>query len=1041
MSTDPFVAALADLHRTQPTRAKWVVVASHRVGRTVAERLAREGTDWLNLRFVTAFSLALETAAPFLVERGLDPLPDGLGANLVMRLLMDLPEGTPAYFRPLSDQPRMGAALWNAVREMRLAGLTAADLPAAAFEDARKHGELQALMAAYERHLADRRLADTADVFREAAAHAAASPLSPSDLVIEAPGLLLPPLARAFVDALPGERTACAGPAIPGLERPRRLAATRRAEPASAGRAASSPAGHRAEPSRLAWLLDPAAAPSAAAAPRIEMFHAAGTEAEVEGVLRRILSHAPPVPLDQAEVACASPAISRLFWEKARRLDLPITVEAGIPAVCARPARALLALCDWIDSGYVAGRLRRLFQAGDLVVDLPGGRGPGLAARLLLEAQATWGRATYGQSLAALAARAEASAADDEDMDDEDRATAKGKAAQAKALGEHLRGLLALFPEPAGDGTVSLADLLRGLTIALDTHVAEATPLDQAASAALQAALDELLALGDLRRPTAEALRLVRDAVTNLSIGASRARPGHLHVSPLESAGSTGRPWTFVAGLQEGGVFPALVEDPVLLDAERAQVSPALATSHDRLAKSVHAVLSRLAVLPLSSSPGEAGVCLSCSCRDLRDGRETFPSWLMLQALRLDRGDAGQSYEDLNEALGTPETLVPPGADQALAEAGWWLAEGKAAGPAGTGAVLRAYPPLEAGRRAAEARAADAFTEFDGLVPAARDALDPRVTGKPVSATPIESLARCPFRFFLEHGLGLDVIEDDDPDRDEWLDPLQRGSALHAVYATLGREARARGSRLDPDRDLPRARELAGQTLAELRDACPPPSDLVFDRERASFVRDVELFLEFEAERPAGEPVAFEVSFGREPGDKEPLASPDPMALSLGGGQAVLVRGIIDRIQRLGDGTYEVIDYKTGSYYRDKWRGTFRGGAMLQHALYGLAAAGLLRKADPKARVSRGTYEFPSARGGGERASIPPPSRAAIVAVLADLFDVIADGAFVAGGDEFECRYCDFTRACAGSGRQAAAKIASEANASLGAYRRLKTHE
>ena len=64
MSTDPFVAQLANLCRSEPTRAKWVIVPTHAVGRTLGERLALEGADWANLRFATPFSLALDTAAP-----------------------------------------------------------------------------------------------------------------------------------------------------------------------------------------------------------------------------------------------------------------------------------------------------------------------------------------------------------------------------------------------------------------------------------------------------------------------------------------------------------------------------------------------------------------------------------------------------------------------------------------------------------------------------------------------------------------------------------------------------------------------------------------------------------------------------------------------------------------------------------------------------------------------------------------------------------------------------------------------------------------
>ena len=42
-------------------------------------------------------------------------------------------------------------------------------------------------------------------------------------------------------------------------------------------------------------------------------------------------------------------------------------------------------------------------------------------------------------------------------------------------------------------------------------------------------------------------------------------------------------------------MFPTATEDPVLLDAERAAISPALRLSTDRIDEAVYAVLARLA--------------------------------------------------------------------------------------------------------------------------------------------------------------------------------------------------------------------------------------------------------------------------------------------------------------------------------------------------------------------------------------------------------------------------------------------------------------
>src|SRR6478672_12957508 len=106
---DPFVHQLALLCREHVTRSKWVFVPSHALGRTIGDRLALEGTDWANLRFVTPLNVAVRMGAPFLVERGIDPSTEGLGPALIMRLLLDLNED-PSYFRPLGNQPGMAEA-------------------------------------------------------------------------------------------------------------------------------------------------------------------------------------------------------------------------------------------------------------------------------------------------------------------------------------------------------------------------------------------------------------------------------------------------------------------------------------------------------------------------------------------------------------------------------------------------------------------------------------------------------------------------------------------------------------------------------------------------------------------------------------------------------------------------------------------------------------------------------------------------------------------------------------------------------------------
>lgn len=289
---DPLVEHLKSLCREQPTRSKWVVVPGHNVGRTIGDRLVLEGTDWANLRFVTPLDLALRMGAPYLVERDIDPSEEQLGPALIMRLLLGLPEAH-TYFRPLAHEPRMAMALWSTIRELRAAGIRATDLHAEHFESAEKHAELQALLDAYERHLADHKLGDQATVYEEALKHLEWCPVKLEDCVTILPGVRWTPLQEQLLASLQGERMD--------------------SEPRTADRG-----------------------PRTADCGPASFFTAGGPESEVEEAFRRILASGRK--LDEVEIACASDGYATLLWEKACRYGWPVTLATGLPATLTRPA-------------------------------------------------------------------------------------------------------------------------------------------------------------------------------------------------------------------------------------------------------------------------------------------------------------------------------------------------------------------------------------------------------------------------------------------------------------------------------------------------------------------------------------------------------------------------------------------------------------------------------------------------------------------------------------------------------------------------------
>jgi hypothetical protein len=440
----------------------------------------------------------------------------------------------------------------------------------------------------------------------------------------------------------------------------------------------------------------------------------------------------------------------------------------------------VLGFCDWIETDFSAGHFRRLLQSGDVNVEEAEGFTAEQAARVLARAEAGWGRATYGLALDHLCKRYE-SRVNDPDASEADRADARKKADDTARVRRWITDLVVSIPVAGADGNVSLQSVLTGALDFLERLAARSNALDHRAAAALQEHIVELRALDAFSCALPDALRFIRERVQSLTVAPERPRPGHLYASHLSHLGYAGRPHLFVVGLEEGRVFSSSTEDAVLLDAERAAISPDLRLSSDRVDEAVHAVLSRLAV-------SGASVTFSYSCRDTREFRETFASWLMLQAYRLQQGNESLSYQDMKKALGEPKSAMPGSRDEALCASAWWLRSVASTGGCGASAVEASFANIARGRMAEQKRDGEVFTEFDGYVPQAGPALDPCAPSNVYSVTELEGAAGCPFRLFLKRGLGLRPVDDRERDRDVWLDPLSRGSELHDVYAVLLRK-------------------------------------------------------------------------------------------------------------------------------------------------------------------------------------------------------------------------------------------------------------
>jgi hypothetical protein len=166
----------------------------------------------------------------------------------------------------------------------------------------------------------------------------------------------------------------------------------------------------------------------------------------------------------------------------------------------------------------------------------------------------------------------------------------------------------------------------------------------------------------------------------------------------------------------------------------------------------------------------------------------------------------------------------------------------------------------------------------------------------------LELYVECPFRYFARHVLRLEEeIEDE-----EGLSPRERGIFVHEVFQRFferwQREGHGAVTPATLDDAHAMVRVVGDELLARL-----PAADAAIERTRlfgspvAPGLADV--VFEMEATRPVG--VVERRLEDRFDGVFEFAGARGP--------RAVPIRGIVDRIDLLADGTLRVIDYKTGS--------------------------------------------------------------------------------------------------------------------------------
>jgi ATP-dependent helicase/nuclease subunit B len=370
----------------------------------------------------------------------------------------------------------------------------------------------------------------------------------------------------------------------------------------------------------------------------------------------------------------------------------------------------------------------------------------------------------------------------------------------------------------------------------------------------------------------------------------------------------------FVCGLAEG-MFPTRVRDDSLLpDAERRATDGALPLRASRVDDDHRRLLAALA------SASRERVLLYPR-GDLRRTTERVPSRFLLQTVTALGGER-RAADDLEQLRADWYTPVPSFA---------------------AGIARLAFPATEqehrlrvlldhtrAGRRVHEhelhgtdvalrrgidtttARAAPAFTRYDGNL-AGLDVGRPTDPSVVVSPTRLQTYAACPFAYFMEQVLRVDIPEL--PEERYEVSPLDRGNLVHETLDAFLREVLERpGGAPGPetpwtDADRARLREIGEARGAAYEAQGLTGRRLFWRRDRRRILADLDRFLtEDSCTREAHQlrTIATELRFGFA-SDSAP-----PVELTLSDGRVLRFRGAADRVDRLEHDALWVIDYKTG---------------------------------------------------------------------------------------------------------------------------------
>jgi len=997
------LAPLKRICRDNLTGSKNLIMPSYLDGNTLKKTISKEGFSALNLNITTTFDLARDYCDDYISKNKLKILDNSLGQIFLLQILKELSRKKLLnYFQPPTFSPGISRSIYLAIKELRIAGFSSRNFPRPAIVNFKKGEDLLKIMQEYEKILEKQNYIDEADIYLQAIKYKKKNQQKKETFIVPS-NIELNYLEEVFFRKiiLPGTKIIYL-PTPGDLKKPNSFYFSE---------SYKEEENYHKKPLALDYLYNiDKMSSNLPKKLNIELIQSHGEFSEVKTIIRKIKSQ--NIPLDEVSIFyTVQEPYSQYLYQLSRQYSLNITFGNGISIKNTSPAKLFFALIDWIQNNYSIAKLYFLLTGGNFEFknqqsnpDMPT---PQRVASLLRNSPIGRKRNRYIKGIDLVIKQLEREI---EQVSEERQERYRKKIKDLFWTKEFITQIFHELPQDIFDYTISPKQIARGLLNIVTNYskIDEDTNLDEEAIKKIKERLTIFIE-SDYplpNMPVNEVLTLITDLIKNERVNCSEPRGGCLHTASYKKGIWLNRPYNFIVGMDSAKFPDSAHEGSILLDAEKKNTDR-INPNKEKGKENQYKILQLLASL-------KGKIILSYSRFDTQDNRELAPSSLMLQLYRLKTRDKQKNYSDFYNSFKDTSGFIPGKPQEILDSADWFLYSARHNLSDIAPLFEHLYPALSEGFYAARQREKEELNRFNGKVKVDPKQVDPRLNrGLVVSSSRLELIAFCPYLYFLKYILKIKLPQEMIEDPGVWLDPSEKGILFHQIFENFYKklkEISLTGTFISPSytKRWRILEEIALSQLEQKRKRLAPPNNLVYQHESKEILDSCRFFLHCEEEKYKGEiPTYLELAFGTRDNQNEELGKIKAVELSLPGGKSISFQGKIDRIDKLDENTYRIVDYKTGAPYGFSRSKYFQNGKQIQHALYALSLKKILSKAGISAfpKIQKAGYYFPTLPGQGRQYFYGEERRNQVLEIIDLLLDIVAQGNFamIQKADDFMC--------------------------------------